>query len=216
MEYHDRLKKVMQDAGVKNKDLMSACRVSSGAVSQWRSGAVRPKDLVSIAKAVRWDVEELRDYLESGRNRTKICETGANYNTKPYPIKCQSVPVISLVQAGDWAEAADPYQDGGWDTLPCPYKHGDNTFAVEITGSSMSPQFPEGMIIFIDPNRMPENKEFCVAKLTETNQTTFKQFVIEDGQKFLKATNPDWPNKYISINGNCQIIGRLIGVYSKY
>ena len=84
--------------------------------------------------------------------------------------------------------------------LTCPYRHGPNTFALTVKGESMLPDFKDGLIIFIDPSQMPENGQYCVAKLEDSNE----------------ATNPDWPTKYIPINGNCHIVGRMIGVYMKY
>jgi hypothetical protein len=70
MEYHERLKKVMKDAGVRNKDLIKPCSVSNGAISQWRSGDFRPKNLLCIAKTCGWDVFELQAYLEGGTERS--------------------------------------------------------------------------------------------------------------------------------------------------
>lgn len=218
MEYHERLKKVMREAGVKNKDLIKPCKVSNGAISQWRSGITKPKNILCLAKVLKWNPDELERYLEYGTEPRKVEEPPALYNFEPISLDYSNgVPLISMVQAGEWTEACDPYPMGeGEKTLPCPYPHSENTFAVKIKGDSMYPEFREGMVIFIDPCKMPENKDYCIAKLEDTNEATFKQYVIEDGQKLLKATNPDWPQKYIAINGNCHIVGKLIGVYMEY
>lgn len=195
--------------------------VSHVTVRNWEAGSEIKKDnwdaLILAIKNI--DPNKTEEWLKTGKEQNLVEDRKGDYNTQALPAlkDKDKVPVISMVQAGDWSEVADPYPMGeGEDRLPCPYPHGDNTFAVKISGQSMSPEFPEGMIIFIDPNEYPENKQYCVAKLDDTNEATFKQFVVEDGQKFLKAVNPDWPNKYLPINGNCHIIGRLIGVYMKY
>jgi len=44
-----------------------------------------------------------------------------------------------------------------------------------------------------------------VAKLSDSNEATFKRLVIDGAQKYLKGLNPAWP--LVSINGNCKIIG---------
>ncbi|WP_263203922.1 MULTISPECIES: S24 family peptidase [unclassified Shewanella] len=42
------------------------------------------------------------------------------------------------------------------------------------------------------------------------NQATFKQLIIDGNKKYLKALNPDWPNKFVEINGNCTIVGKVV------
>ena len=124
----------------------------------------------------------------------------------------KKVPIISMVAAGDWTEAYDPYAVGMGDGYEECDKCSDNAFAVRVSGESMAPRFKSGDVLICDPNVIPENKDLVIAKLTDTNEATFKQLVIEDGHKILKALNPDWPRQYIPINGNCLIIGKVIKV----
>lgn len=133
-------------------------------------------------------------------------------------IPSRKVPLISLVQAGDWTEAVDPYsREGGSEkTESCPVTHGENTFAVRVNGESMSPKFEHGEVIFCDPSVQPNNKDYVIAKLTDNNEATFKQLIIEDGQSMLKAINPNWPAPYIQINGNCVIVGKVIARLEKF
>lgn len=212
----ERAKKSRKETGLSQKEAAKKIGITQPSLSAIETGKTKTisgSTLTGMARVYNISA----DWLETGNNIFFVRENHQDYNIKHHQLNENEVPLISLVQAGDWSEAFDPYPVGeGSESLKCPYPHGDSTFAVQITGQSMSPEFPEGMIIFIDPGRMPENKEYCVAKLEDTNEATFKQYVVEDGQKFLKATNPDWPKKYIQINGNCCIIGRLIGVYVKY
>ena len=36
---------------------------------------------------------------------------------------------------------------------------------------------------------------------------TFKQLIIEEGHRYLKALNPDWPHRIIEVNSNATICG---------
>jgi len=128
------------------------------------------------------------------------------------------VPVISFVQAGMWSECIDTFAPNSADDwLPCPSKHGDHTFALRVQGDSMtcpypsSRSYPDGSIIFVDPDAAISNGDRIVAKLTDLNEATFKVYVEESGLKFLKPLNPQYPN--ININGNCHIVGKVIGSY---
>ncbi|HHL7211537.1 TPA: LexA family protein, partial [Enterobacter hormaechei subsp. xiangfangensis] len=44
-----------------------------------------------------------------------------------------------------------------------------------------------------------------IAKLSDSNEATFKKLVIDGAQKYLKGLNPQWP--LVAVNGNCRIIG---------
>ena len=185
---------------------------SLSAIENGTAQNIRASTLSGLAKALLVS----KEWLETGKGN-KVDSMGNNANISSFTNILKGVPVISMVQAGEWTEAVDPYAVGDSEkVLPCPYEHGENTFAVTIVGQSMSPEFKEGLVIFIDPNQMPENKQYCVAKLTDTGEATFKQYIVEDGKAYLKAVNPDWPTPYIPINGSCHIVGRMIGVYQSY
>lgn len=135
--------------------------------------------------------------------------------SEPLPLKGQ-VPLISWVQAGCWSEVSDLYAVGDAELwLPCPVAHGPRTFALRVRGLSMyNPterfSFKDGDIIFVDPDRPAIHKSLIVAKLTDTQEATFKQLIIEDNQRFLMALNPGWPDRIIRINGDAEICGVAI------
>ena len=49
-----------------------------------------------------------------------------------------------------------------------------------------------------------------VVRLDETNEATFKQLMIEEGKQYLKALNPDWPNRIIEVNEEATICGVIV------
>ncbi len=65
MEISDRIRQRLSLLGLKNLDLMNATGISSGGVSQWVTGATKPKGekLLIIAKLLECDAE----WLISGR-----------------------------------------------------------------------------------------------------------------------------------------------------
>lgn len=208
----EKIKSLRKQAGLTQMQLSKKAGIKQPTLSAIEKGDaknLRATTVAGIAKALNISESLLDSNITYGFGNDNI--------TTPSTSAIKGVPVIDIVQAGDWTETNDPYATGtGVETLPCPYPHGINTFAVTVRGESMSPEFPEGLIIFIDPSQMPENGQYCVAKLSETNEATFKQYIVEDGKAYLKAVNPDWPSPYIPINGSCHIVGRMIGVYKKY
>jgi SOS-response transcriptional repressor LexA len=120
-------------------------------------------------------------------------------------------PVISWVQAGEWHEiaesAAPPY---GAELLPCPVKCSPESFVLRVRCDSMEPKFHEGDLIFVDPHVSAEHGKFVVVRLDDSNEATFKKLIIEDGKQYLKALNPDWPNRIIEINEEATICGVVV------
>lgn len=88
------------------------------------------------------------------------------------------IPVISAVQAGLMTEVTDPYALGdGFDI-----EYGDSswsvrTFALEIEGKSMLPEFREGDRVIIDPDLTARPGDFVVAKNSK-EEATFKKYRV--------------------------------------
>jgi SOS-response transcriptional repressor LexA len=211
----ERAKKARIDAKLTQEEAAKKIGIKQPSLSDIENGKtqnISAKTLIGMANAYGKKVE----FFETGIDVNNLNEQSGDYNVQRVRNHGE-VPLISMVQAGDWTEAFDPYPIGqGETTLLCPVNHSESTFAVRVKGDSMLPNFPEGLILFIDPQVMPNNKDYCIAKLDDTNEATFKQYIEEDGQKFLKAINPDWPTKYIAINGNCHIVGKMIGAFKEY
>jgi len=117
-------------------------------------------------------------------------------------------PVISWVQAGLWTESSEPIETGEW--APALERTSSRSFALKVRGDSMMnpnghPSIPEGAAIIVDPEMQAENGMLVVARQSDSNEATFKKYVIDGDQRYLKPLNPQFPA--IPINKNCVIIG---------
>ena len=120
-------------------------------------------------------------------------------------------PLISWVQAGNWYEVSEsPAPAYGAELLPCPVRCSPESFVLRVRGSSMEPKFHEGDLIFVDPYISADHGKFVVVRLDESNEATFKQLIIEDGKQYLKALNPDWPNRIIEVDEEATICGVIV------
>lgn len=92
--------------------------------------------------------------------------------------KLKTIPIIPAQQANqEYAEIsscadAEPY-------------------ALRVIGDSMAPEFLDGHIIIVDPAMPPLNGAYVV--IDYRGETTFRQFIMEAGRKFLKALNDAYP-----------------------
>lgn len=127
--------------------------------------------------------------------------------------KTKGYPLISWVSAGCWLEAVEPYTLSEIAEWPETDTHvmGD-AFWLKVQGDSMtSPSgisIPEGMIILVDTGRQAVNGSLVVAKLTNENEATFKKYVSDAGQQYLKPLNPEY--RMQPVDGNCKIIGVVV------
>ena len=120
-------------------------------------------------------------------------------------------PVISWVQAGDWMEIAEGYEPQyGEELLPCPVKCSQDSYVLRVHGISMEPKFHNGDLIFVDPHVDPVSGKYVVVMMEDTAEATFKQLIVEGGRQYLKALNPEWPNRIIEINQNARICGVVV------
>ncbi|WP_223866714.1 LexA family protein [Candidatus Enterovibrio escicola] len=121
------------------------------------------------------------------------------------------VPLLSTVQAGNWAKSLT-YTDLG-DDIEWQYtgaKISADTFAVRVKGSSMTnpsgfPSLPEGSIVIVQPYSDPDDGKIVVAMLNGSKEATVKKLEKEGPYKYLIPLNPKFDP--IPINGNCRIIG---------
>ena len=64
-------------------------------------------------------------------------------------------------------------------------------YALRVIGDSMAPEFLDGHIIIVDPAMPPQSGSYVV--IDYQGETTFRQFMVEDDRKFLKALNDAYP-----------------------
>ncbi|CAN8141072.1 putative HTH-type transcriptional regulator for conjugative element pMERPH [uncultured Thiomicrorhabdus sp.] len=211
----DRINKILLDSGLNQSEAARYIGTTPQALRKWQSGEsteIKGKNLLKLSKLGKTSME----WIQTGQEKAKIKEPTLDYNADIIST-IKQVPLIDMVAAGNWTDIADPYPIGeAEEWFDCPVKHGINTFAVRINGESMLPKFEHGEILFCDPSQRPENKDYVIAKLTDENQATFKQLVIDGNTKMLKAINPHWPMQYIPINGNCEIVGKVIARLEKF
>ncbi|CAB1224126.1 LexA family protein [Serratia liquefaciens] len=208
MNLADRVRQKRLELGLTQAQLADKIGTSQqGIVSVETGRTVRPRYLPELAKALECDI----DWLLTGANSSNVSYAGPYEPGKRYP-------VLSKVQAGSWAEAVEAYNLKDIDLWLESSAHiqGEG-FWLEVDGDSMTApmglSIPEGTYVLFDTGREAFNGNLVIAKLSDSNEATFKRLVIDGGQKYLKGLNPAWP--MIPINGNCKIIGVAIQTMMK-
>lgn len=211
--------------------LASVTGKTAKAASKWLNGESMPsrESMKDIANWLEIPIEWLahgeglppfmRDVsppytLPSPRLRPSAAEeTNVVYTPEPQRT-ARSYPLISWVAAGSWAEAPDLYLPGeGSEFLESQENAGLHGYWLEVNGTSMvppdGPGFHPGYRILVQPEGFDViSGKLYIAKLMETGETTFKQYVRDAGIEYLKPLNPAF--KTIIIDENIRLIGRII------
>lgn len=198
MRIGDRIKKIRKKLGFTQAELSELVGIAQQSLQSIESGKIEnPRKIKELAEALRTTPEYLQFGVGEIDNATVVASAG-NY-----------LPLISLVQAGSWT---DIHEVAPMDVelYPCPIKCSQHSFIVKVEGESMLPRFEAGDLIYVDPEVQVENGSYVVARLDDENQATFKQLIIDGNKKYLKALNPDWPTKFVEINGNCTLVGKVV------
>lgn len=212
MTLGERIREKRKARGLTQKQLADHFDISSVSVSEWERELSRPDadKLPALAVHLRTTV----DYLLTGKGDRGTIEESS---VETGPTIRGAVPLITWVQAGQWAEIAKNFEAfDAQDWLPCVASHSAETFCLRVRGQSMqnpngSPSFSEGDIIFVDPARSADHRSCVIVRLDDEHEATFKQLIIEGDTKLLRPLNPAWPEKWIEINGHATIIGTVIG-----
>lgn len=92
----------------------------------------------------------------------------------------------------------------------------DPLTVLRVTGPSMtapegsSYSFPEGMLLYVRPEQDWTPGRFVIVRREGEATATFKRLVNVDGELFLEALNPDWPNRYLPLKHGDTLCGVVV------
>jgi SOS-response transcriptional repressor LexA len=217
----DRINELFTDyPDRKNTDLAKYAKIARATVTNWRTGKSQSLDdgnSFAIAKFFSGDNQINPEWVQSGKGRKFISKSYSS-NVELAPDLTGVVPLISFVQAGQWCETIDNLHPGEAEVwLPCTSQHGPHTYALRVRGDSMTSPYPgqrtyiDGSIIFVDPDRVLTNGCRVIAKLSDAEEATFKEYQEDSGKRYLKPLNPQYQMQ--EITDETRICGVIIGQY---
>lgn len=211
MNIGDRIKERRKAVGLTQADVASYFGIKAPSVSEWESGKSSPdKDkLVPLARLLKTSVT----YLLTGSAGVSS-EAISNVEHGPDIRADRTYPEISWVQAGAWTELCDNFQPGNADRWHACHKNlGPCGYVLRVKGQSMTAQigapytFPDGILLYVNPDIEALPEKFVIVRRNSTKEATFKKYTMVDGEPYLEAINPDWPNRYIKLEEGDQFCG---------
>lgn len=191
-----RIREAIKHSGKTQAQIAIATGKSPGAVTQWLDGttkSLRADTAAALERATGYDA----NWLVTGKG-VKLLINSSNVTNAP--IGGRTIPLISYVQAGFWTDVVDSYVPGdAGEFLLTDLELSGNSFALEIKGDSMLPEFKPGDRVVIDPNVAPQPGDYVVAKNGD-DEATFKKYrprgVNERGDLVFELIplNDDYPS----------------------
>ncbi|EPJ3809302.1 MULTISPECIES: LexA family protein [Serratia] len=171
-----RLMALRKERKLTQKQLGKLVGVSDVTVGYWEKDQNSPGGLSLTKLASFFGVSE--NYLLTGKEELSNVSTGS--------LGAMQVPIISWVQAGQWTAECDASNlDGTTDYILTTDLHSIGTFALNVKGKSMEPEFKEGDTIVVDPDLYPVPGEYVIAA-NGRGEATFKKYrsrgVSESGE----------------------------------
>ncbi|MHA3063108.1 S24 family peptidase [Acinetobacter sp. ANC 4641] len=168
-------------------------------------------DRMDIAKAIQIGRESIKRSEE--KDQQFSAQFDKNISEIAIPLKgMKKVPLISYVQAGEFCEAIA--QEASSYVVTYLEEISDCSFALEIKGNSMQPDFKEGDVIIVDTKVTPHPGDYVIAQ-NGNDEATFKKYKprgynAEGVEIFeLEPLNPDYPILKSDIQ-KIRIIGTVV------
>ena len=210
MNIAERLRSKMGELGLNESELGRRADVPQPTINRILSGESASPRRPTIEKIARILKVSPNWLMFGGTDESTSFDSNVEMTLQPS--RSFSYPEISWVQAGAASEAMEMSN-----VAACP-KHtsdvwaGENGFWLKVMGPSMTspigPSFPEGFLILVAPEFEPRSGQFVVAKLIDSNEATFKQFIRDSGEFYLKPLNPAFPT--IPMDDTWVVVGTVV------
>ncbi len=185
--FTDRLNQAMREAGLSQADLHRKSGYTRAAISKWVNGQSEPKDILKLARILGVSPE----WLQTGKE-SRALDTSLPSDALPMPAR-RLAPVISYVQAGNWAELVDAYPMGeGFEHIDIDAKWSANSFVLKVRGDSMLPTLTEGAYIVVDPAVEWMHNRIVVVRQNGDTEVTVKRLVKDGDTYYLKPDNTNY------------------------
>ncbi|MCW3586107.1 LexA family protein [Burkholderia cenocepacia] len=210
----DLIAQKLERLGKKPAWLAEQLGVGTNVTTNWKTRGGAPQNRAkALATVLRCSTDELLSSFPHSANKATSpnqsaynpVHNGDNFSAGP-DLRSRWYPEISWVQAGMWTEIADNFQLAE-DTkkYQCHIDLGPHGFVLRVDGLSMtappgvSPSFPPGILLFVRPHEDALPGKFVIVR-RNGNTATFKKLTAINGEPYLEALNPNWPEQYIKVH----------------
>ncbi|MBF0176038.1 MAG: LexA family transcriptional regulator [Magnetococcales bacterium] len=224
-----RIRTAREHAGFTQKELADRVGISQTAVHKLECGRSRSSRR-TVAIAMTCGVDPV--WLETGQGDmvtgggASLAMSMSPYHNEPVGALAEQaetyrveetespsrVPLISWEEAVNWGKSLISPRVSNW--VSAIHRINPLVFALKVSGDSMEIEFTEGDILLVDPTKKPLHKQYVVVGLAGEDKCTFKQLIIDGGQRYLKPLNPRYP--IIAIDEKTMFCGVVVAKFKEF
>ena len=176
---------LMTNIGLNETQLAQQTGISQSVLNKLLSGKTRnPKiaTLLPISQFFNLSINQLMDDAAVAKTLTEHTEA------HPDP---REAPILTLPQVLDWLNNPSTKTQL---QLPSITIHSNTSidhrcFAIILEDTTMEPRFPKHTLCIIAPHDTPHDQDFVIAHVLGTQDVTFKQYLTDGNQRYLKPIN---------------------------
>lgn len=116
------------------------------------------------------------------------------------PRRPGALPLLTEAQAGHYQDYLDGPDEVELFLASVPV--GPHTFALDVTGDAMAPDFVAGVRLIVEPDLAAQPGDYVLAKVE--GEVSFKQLIRDGSDRYLKPANPRYPLKPL---GQAELLG---------
>ena len=196
------LNRLMTEKKIRVAELARRVKLPQPTVYRIATGACEHPHLSSLAPIARFfsiSVDQLKGH-------------------EPIPLLDQlsKVPLLQWSDVLNWPRKK-PSDDEDIKFILTDAPVGKTGFALEIKDASMEPVFPKNTILISDPDRLPRDRSFVIAKLANHSEVIFRQLLVDAGDRYLKPLSPDFEQyKMTRLNTNDKVLSVVVQTKRDY
>ena len=217
-EFYERLNDAMKINGISQTELCVRTQIPKSAMSQYMSGAFKPKQDRTYLIACALNVSEAWlmgfDVPMERKNPSSPSDLSELYEKYPSikPIKKIKIPMLGKIACGE-----PTFADEGHETYIETDGHIQADFCLTCAGDSMLPKIENGDIVFIRKQEIVDDGQ--IAAVIIGDEATLKRVYYDKPNNILQliAENPKY--KPLVYSGSeldqVHILGRAVSLYRK-
>ena len=197
-EFSQQLKSIMQIRNISQSELCEITGISKSALSQYLSGAFKPKQerTYLLAKALRTTPEYLMGLTDDPEVSPTIA--GNNLESAHTAVELpqshiRMVPLYESAAAGFGAYA----NSCAIGSIPCYIAsewEAENSIAIKVRGDSMYPKIEDGDIVIVCKDMEYDDGKIVVARIDE-DEAVVKRLRIYTEKLVLESINPEYQDR---------------------
>lgn len=130
----------------------------------------------------------------------------------PFYRKWTKLPLLSWEQAAVWPHSRIPSEVSSFVSTESIVSN--TAFAIRMEDTTMSPRFPEGTLLIIEPTITPRDHDYACVLIPGESRIQFKEIMFDGDELYLKPFNKDFEVK--RIGKDFKLLGVLVQAVTEF